>query len=122
MGKVLPVYRSKSFPFSLIQSFICNQQFTPLFDMLVSGTHPQSADSGRCDTLTEIWKSRTAKPFPHNNLRTLALSCRSFFNPDPLFSITCGLFSETPGVVGGSIASGTDREGTPDETIPASVY
>src|SRR5216683_6383277 len=54
-----------------------------------------------------------AKSLPHNHLRTLALSGRSFFNPDPLFSITCGLFSENTGVWGGSIASGTNREGTP---------
>src|SRR5229473_3191630 len=113
MGKVSPVYRSKSFPFSLIQSFICNQQFTPLLDMLVSGTHPKSADSGRCDTLTEIWKSRTAKSFPHNNLRTLVLSCRSFFNPDPLFSITCGLFSENTGGGGVALPAAPTERGPP---------
>src|SRR5260370_8494307 len=54
-----------------------------------------------------------AKSLPHNNLRTLALSCRSFFNPDPLFSITCGLFSENTGGGGGSIASGTQLKPNP---------
>src|SRR5712692_2198762 len=54
-----------------------------------------------------------AKSLPDNNLRTLALSCRSFFNLDPLFSITCGLFSQNTRGVGGSIARGTQLKHRP---------
>ncbi len=60
-----------------------------------------------------------AKSFPHNNLRTLALSCRSFFNPDPLFSITCGLFSQNTRGCGGQHRLFTQPKH--DEMTPASV-
>src|SRR5260370_37253583 len=63
-----------------------------------------------------------AKSLPSNTLRTLALLLSLFFQPRSfIFNHLRTLFGKHRGW-GGSIASGTDREGTPDETIPASVY
>ena len=60
----------------------------------------------RCASLlssssSSIYSVYTSKCLRLNSLRALEISCLSFFNPFPLFSIVCGLFSQKAGVVGG---------------------
>src|SRR6266404_5137789 len=45
------------------------------------------------------------KSYIVNRLRTLILSCRSFGNPRPFFSIACGLFVQNTGGMGTSSGS-----------------